>query len=397
MCVLKEQIPMKKFIPLIIIIFALSIFAYITPMYGFSVENYTTIYIGENEKKNTGPIFNNSQIWYPGHSVANILRIKNNLGNTAQINKIGMNINLEKSKENCQEKDKKDFMNNFKIKIEYKNPIRNIIKGVIYNGTFEDFKNGAQTFIQVGSKDYIDLIYTIKMDENAQSNIAGIKATADFFVDVTDYSENNNYNNGYIISQLPYQSVKDIPQPAAQEDDIEQHWSHNCINTLLKNKIIQGYDNGAIRPDKRITRAEAAVLTAKAIGIKEDNDENYIYYTDTLPKWAKGYTIALTKQGILDGYNDKTFKPNKYISREEMTKVLVKAFNKPLNTKIKLKFKDKNEISLWALKYIKSGVDSGAIEGYPDNTFRPKDKMSRAESFTLICKLTKLHNEHKEN
>ena len=78
-----------------------------------------------------------------------------------------------------------------------------------------------------------------------------------------------------------------------------------------------------------------------------------------------------------------------------MTKALSKAFKIKLDGDLKLQFEDKSEISNWALLYVKSGIQNKYIEGYPDNTFKPKRLITRGESFTLVCKLTKLHQTHK--
>lgn len=91
------------------------------------------------------------------------------------------------------------------------------------------------------------------------------------------------------------------------------------------------------------------------------------------------------------------FKPDNYITREEMVAVLIRAFNITLEDEsLELPFADKDHIGQWALEYVKAGYENGIIEGYPDNTFRPKNPITRAETFTIICKLMGWHEEHSQ-
>jgi len=91
------------------------------------------------------------------------------------------------------------------------------------------------------------------------------------------------------------------------------------------------------------------------------------------------------------------FKANNYITREEMIIVLTKGYEVKLqNEDLDLTFEDKDKIANWSLKYVKAGYESSVIVGYPDNTYRPKNNITRAEAFTIICKLMGLHDEHTE-
>ena len=84
------------------------------------------------------------------------------------------------------------------------------------------------------------------------------------------------------------------------------------------------------------------------------------------------------------------------ITRKEMIAVLIRTFEISLEDKsLELPFKDKEDIGNWALEYVKAGYEKGVIVGYPDNTYIPKNPITRAETFTIICKLLGLH-EHEQ-
>ena len=216
-------------------------------------------------------------------------------------------------------------------------------------------------------------------------------------------NENNNNNNNEVIFEIDEPIPTSIP-----------HWAHDCIITLLNHEIIQGYPhkdmnmedyrngrikpiiyvNAAVNPEKYITRAEAAVLVGKALGLKESN-AIISGYLDTIPNWAKGYIISTTKANIFEGYPFRLFKPNKHITREEMIAVLTRAYQIKLkNESLELRFEDQLDIAEWSKVNVRAGYESKVIEGYPDNTYRPKNNITRAEAFTIICKLMGLHDEH---
>lgn len=359
-------------------------------------DNYTTIVVGSGNSK-AGPIFKSDGIdgqglWYPGYSASNILRVKNNLGEKIIVNKIGMTIVLERDGKalSLDHEDAKSFMSSMKIKVDYKNIIDKTFKSKIFDGDFLGFVNGANCNITIGNKKEIDLQYTVSMDKDAGNEVQGIKATVDFIINVSSESidteeptEPKEPEEKAIFSEYELAELKPT--------DIEGHWAHDCIITLIKHGIIKGYPDGTIRPDNYVTRAETAVLVGRALGIQEDGE---MVYKDSIPSWAREYVKATTTHNIFTGYPNNTFKPNRNITREEMTAVLMRAFHKTLEDDTELGFIDANKIGDWALEHIKTGVEHKVIEGYPDKTFKPKNNITRAEAFTMICKLLGYHENH---
>jgi hypothetical protein len=164
--------------------------------------------------------------------------------------------------------------------------------------------------------------------------------------------------------------------------------------TLLEKGIIQGNEKGEIKPDDYITRAEAAVLVGKALKL-EPKDTIIPKYVDPIPKWARGYVNITSDEEIFKGYPFGFFRPSNNITREEMIAVLDRAFELTLEDKsLELPFTDKDEIGYWAVEHVKSGYEDKVITGYPDNTYKPNNKITRAEAFTIICKLLKYHETH---
>lgn len=374
-----------------------------------SLENdYVTILITGHATGNIEPIFKSNGVgscgpWYPGYSASNTLRIKNQYGKKVSLNRIGMTISLERNGEKLDYNDNNDalaFMNNMKIKVEHKKLLGTSSGDTIFDGNFAEFNKGKDCSIPIGNNDYIDLLYTISMDKSVtEPNISGIVGQANFTVNVIETDIGNSgytYSGGGSAYPLP-KPEDNKPKDEEEKDpasDIGNHWARNVILELLKSDIIDTYPDGTIQPDKLMNRAEAAVLVGKALGL-EDKKNGYVRYKDELPDWARGYIVSTSELRIFRGYSARQFNAYKNITREEITTALVRAFDKKLNGSLELKFKDKKRIAKWAVFYVKAGIQNNVIEGYPDNTFRPKGYITRAEAFTLIYKLlnTEKNNE----
>lgn len=355
-----------------------------------------TLYI-HGEKSNGGPIFHTkgnigNGLWAPGITRSGTIRIYNNYSDRIKVTNLGLKIKLEKlqGEEYTPVEDEKLYELYAKsMKLTIKKGTMLIFTNTIYDKSFfemlyiKDNKNyqgydlPLKNKFNIRKNKYIDLEYTVHMDENAGNELQGLKATVAFII-------NSHENPEY---QKPDNNKKD------KAIDTDGHWAHDCIETLLEHGIIQGYPDGTIRPENYITRAETAILIAKAIGLEEK--EGFTGYIDPIPAWVKGYIKAGTENGFIEGYPNKMFKPNNNITREEMITAAMRAFNKKIDEEFDINFTDKNAIQNWAFEYVRAGVYMNIIEGYPDGTFKPGNNITRAEAFTIICKLLGYHEEHK--
>jgi len=301
------------------------------------------------------------------------------------------------------------FLSDVELKIE-RGTLFAFDKTLIDYASIGDLLNGytldKKDRFTIDKGNIVDLKYTLHMAEKAGNELQNVTADMEFYINVSgDKIIDDGDDNGG--------GHKDEGEVKPQSTAIP-HWAHDCIITLLNHHVIVGYPhekytiedyfngtvdpvvyvNEVVQPDKFVTRAETAVLIGRALGLEPDNTKTPPY-VDDIPEWAKGYINATTDAGIFVGYPSGEFKPNEYTTREEMISALIRAFSIKLeNSSLQLPFKDKDEIGDWALDYVKAGYEKGIIEGYPDNTYRPKNYITRAETFTIICKLKGWHPEH---
>jgi len=169
----------------------------------FADDDTCTIVIDKNGASQSGTIFRSDGIgdhgsWYPGYSDSDKLRVNNAHYKVVNIKKLGMDISLKQYGEplSLEHQNAKDYLTHMKIKIEYNNPIQKALKGVVFEGSFDDLREGVPCDLSVSRGDYIDFEYTIMMDMGAGNNTQSIDGDIDFIIDLSGDSASDNNNNG---------------------------------------------------------------------------------------------------------------------------------------------------------------------------------------------------------
>ena len=178
----------------------------------------------------------------------------------------------------------------------------------------------------------------------------------------------------------------------AKGEDVTANYKITYVDGVLKaiedlNKEIHfnyviGYTDGTIRPNNDISRAEVATIFFRLL-----TDEARTQYDKTTSSfsdikdgaWCCRAVSTLTNMGIIKGYTDGSFQPNKSITRAELATIIARLAKLDVNTKT---FSDIN--GHWAQKSIELAAGNGWINGYTDGTFRPNKSIIRAETFAMI-------------
>lgn len=172
--------------------------------------------------------------------------------------------------------------------------------------------------------------------------------------------------------------------------DINGHWAQENIKKMVNQKIINGYEDKSFRPDNEISRAEFCTMLVKYLKLGQSFDPEVKSFTDIKAHWAEAYIEAAYRAGIVDGYSSKHFGPDDHISREQMAVMIGKAMKIQASSGVML-FNDTPSISPWATSFVAAAVHEKILTGYPDASFRPQNKTTRAEAVTVITKLNYLH------
>lgn len=170
--------------------------------------------------------------------------------------------------------------------------------------------------------------------------------------------------------------------------DMGNHWGEATVNKLIELGVIKGYEDDTFRPDNTITRAEFSTVIRKAFQLDLIDGNSF---TDTNHHWAGKEIHTLAVKGIIDKaeYGIK-YSPDEKITRIEMAKMIVRAMGLDAEAKEKesqsTKFADDKSIKAKDKGYIIIASKNKIINGYPDNTFQPNGKATRAEASTMVIK-----------
>jgi lactocepin len=183
--------------------------------------------------------------------------------------------------------------------------------------------------------------------------------------------------------------VPPVNQKPVTFDDVVKHWAQKEIEALATKKIILGKTKELFAPEAKLTRAEFAVLIARALELELKAYEGKFSDVPASKKWAFSGLEAAARAGIINGKTDGTFNPDAQITREEIATIIVRAVNyadasllKDLDTsKV---FADDASISSFAKLSVKQAVALGIVNGRGGNTFAPKDEATRAESAVML-------------
>ena len=150
------------------------------------------------------------------------------------------------------------------------------------------------------------------------------------------------------------------------------------LNLVDHLAYMKGYPNLTFGPDRNMTRAEVTMMFARLL--KDRPEANKVYtmpYADvTKDDWYAFAVSYMTENKLITGYPDGTFKPNNPISRAEFA-AIASRFDQ-LKTGLNLPFNDVGA-GHWAYDVIASAADKGWVNGYPDGSFKPENKITRAE------------------
>ena len=186
-------------------------------------------------------------------------------------------------------------------------------------------------------------------------------------------------------------NASDLPYTDVDEDD----WAYDAIKELTDKGIISGDSNesGAsgttLRPDFGITREEVSKIVLKAKGIEVDASL-ILDVTDpeTVSPWAVGYVATAMEEGIIKGYEDGTVKGTKTVTRAELAAIIVRTLNatSDVNT---YSFSDITDAD-WFAKEVECAKQLGIVNGYEDGSFRGNNEVTRREAFSMVYRMINL-------
>ncbi|MGG1552146.1 S-layer homology domain-containing protein [Paenibacillus ferrarius] len=174
----------------------------------------------------------------------------------------------------------------------------------------------------------------------------------------------------------------------------EYEWALRYIIDLASRRVFEGYDDGTFKPQATVTRMEAIAAAVRVMGLRDEAESakamaTKLNFLDAakVPAWAVGY-VAVALENDLFGETESYVNPNQPADRLWATTLLVKALKlqnqAEAQMNAKLPFADSGSIPAGSVGYVKVAVDQGLVDGFEDNTFRPKQLVTRAQIAALL-------------
>nr|WP_301287928.1 S-layer homology domain-containing protein [Paenibacillus sp. MSJ-34] len=169
--------------------------------------------------------------------------------------------------------------------------------------------------------------------------------------------------------------------------DIAGHWAEDYIMRAVEKGIVSGYPDGTFKPNHPVTRAEFTVMLAGALKLEGDGSALTFTDHDRIGGWAKQAVAQAVQAGIVDGYNDGSFRPNAQITRVEMAVMIARALQLQLNANASTGFADDETIPQWAKGAVEAIRKLGIVDGRGGNRFVPNETATRAEATVMLLRL----------
>lgn len=166
--------------------------------------------------------------------------------------------------------------------------------------------------------------------------------------------------------------------------DVPGHWAAREIGVLAARGVLGGYPDGSFRPDKTVTRAELASLLAKFLDLKAEGPANA--FSDVPPDaWYAPAVAAVKAKGLMAGAKGQ-FRPNATLTREELAAVVLRLAGLK-EQDLTVSFRDAQEVAPWARRAVATAAAAGLMRGVGEDRFAPKDEVTRAQAAAILCRV----------
>ena len=171
--------------------------------------------------------------------------------------------------------------------------------------------------------------------------------------------------------------------PVEGASDLTQsHEFYDEITYLMDREVLRGYPDGTMRPDRGVTRAEAAIMIGRLKEFDETPRDTGFSDVPSSHK-ASGFIAAAKEAQLIEGYPDGTFRPEHTITRAEMAFILSRLFIVPFRADVS--FTDISS-DMQVYEPVQKILAANITIGYPDKTFRPHVNVTRGQFSAFLSR-----------
>ena len=168
--------------------------------------------------------------------------------------------------------------------------------------------------------------------------------------------------------------------------DIAEHRDEQYIVGYSDLGLVNGYPDGTFRPDAPITRAEVTSLLGK-LKLPATNQKQAEFTDVSSADWFYGTVEDAVKSGLVSGYEDNSFLPQKNITRFEAISILSKLVRSEDRNSVQLPYLDSEAIPSWVNSAVRNLYTAGVIGEYGNNRIDGNAQISRSEMVKMLYKV----------
>jgi uncharacterized repeat protein (TIGR02543 family) len=180
--------------------------------------------------------------------------------------------------------------------------------------------------------------------------------------------------------------------------DVAAHWAKDTVNNMGSRLIMAGTGGGRFSPERDVTRAEFAAMVVRALGLGPEEGAG-VFPDVQASDWYDSAVRTAYAYGLMGGFDDGTFRPDDKITREQAMVVIARAMgltglaaklpDAPAEAVLGA-YADTNRASAWAIDSIADCVQAGIVAGRSGGMLAPQDTVTRAEAATMVERLLQM-------
>lgn len=174
-----------------------------------------------------------------------------------------------------------------------------------------------------------------------------------------------------------------LPTAAFAATDTQGHWAGSVLAKWESQALISGYEDGTIRPDNEISRAEFVSLVNRVAGYQAAGSA--VKFSDVKTgDWYAGQVAIAVNEGYIGGFEDNTFRPNDSVTRAQAAAIIARIKNLPSDAARANQFADAAATPDWAKGVVGAVANAGYMIGDEANNFNAEKALTRAEAVASL-------------
>ncbi|WP_214626329.1 X2-like carbohydrate binding domain-containing protein [Paenibacillus agaridevorans] len=175
--------------------------------------------------------------------------------------------------------------------------------------------------------------------------------------------------------------------PTNKPSDTAGHWAESLIDQAIAKGLVKGYPDGTYKPDRGMSRAEFAVMLASALKLEPASSTHSFADSAAIGLWAVDAVNHVVASGLIGGYPDGSFKPGKGLTRAELAVIIARALHLKDDREAASKFTDADILPSWAVGAIGALSEEDILLGRNDGRFDANGIATRAEAVTILLRV----------